>query len=224
MPSYRFVPLFDDAAGGPTPVLVLQQQTDMTWQVAGMQSIPGPLPPTLDTVTIGGLATLANMTGISNSPEKNTITDALRTALVTLVPLGTAPITNQLLAVGNKLGSDSLLASVPTVNMNQDAATPLFTVPATPVSRSCIITMVVLRACSGSLTTASISFGFTSPTFADVIANAAHTELTGATLYTKLLAKAGALVGTAGQVFSVICNTKQGGAMTLTVDVYGYLF
>lgn len=115
----------------------------------------------------------------------------------------------------------SLLASTVAVDMNTATATTLFTVP---VGVSCIPTHIVVRNASTSLTTASYSFGFNSAAFNNLIANATHTELTGATLYTVLIVIVGAKVGVAGDTLKVLMNTLQGGAATTTIDVYGYLF
>lgn len=117
--------------------------------------------------------------------------------------------------------SEQKLASVLGVNMNTATPTPLYAVPA---GKTCVITKIVLKNASTSLTTASISFGFTSAAFNDVIATATHTELTGATLYTILVPKVGAILGVAAAVLNVLCNILQGGAATLDIDVYGYLF
>lgn len=107
------------------------------------------------------------------------------------------------------------------VNMNTATATTLYTCPA---GKSCIITRVVIRNASTSLTTASYSFGWNSAAFDNVIANAAHTELTGSTLYTILSAKVGATVGLTTETFKVLMNTLQGGVATTTMDVFGFLF
>lgn len=113
------------------------------------------------------------------------------------------------------------LATVTGIDMNSVAETTLFTVPA---GKSCVPTHFVNRAASTSLTTASWSFGFNSGTSNDVVANATHTELTGSTLYTILDAKAGSARGAAADVLRIRVNTAQGGAATMTVDVFGFLF
>src|SRR4029079_818111 len=100
----------------------------------------------------------------------------------------------------NKIGApvfgalmlDLPLSTTALVDMNTATATTLYTVP---TGFSCIITKVIVRLASTSLTTASYSFGYESTTFANVIANATHTELTGNTLYTILIPKTGAKVG-----------------------------
>ena len=112
------------------------------------------------------------------------------------------------------------LSTTTGVDMNTATPTALYTVP---TGRSCVITRVVVRNASTSLTTASYSFGFNSATFNDVIANATHTELTTSTLNTVLIAKAGSKTGAAADTFKVLMNTLQGGAATTTMDVFGYL-
>lgn len=112
------------------------------------------------------------------------------------------------------------LAKVAAVNLNVTTKTTLYTVP---TGRSCLVLYVVVRAASTSLTTASYGFGFDANA-TDVIAEATHTELTGNTLYTVLQAKAGSKIGAAADVFGVKCGTGQGGAATVTVEVYGRTF
>ena len=117
--------------------------------------------------------------------------------------------------------NEMLLSSTAAVDMNTATATTLYTVP---TGFSCLITKVIVRLASTSLTTASYSFGYEATTFANVIANATHTELTGNTLYTVLSPKTGSKVGTAADTFKVLMNTLQGGAATTTIDVLGILF
>lgn len=116
----------------------------------------------------------------------------------------------------------SLLASISGVDMNTATPTALYTVP--PGVSGCIITHVVVRGASISLTTASYSFGFNDASYNDVIANGTHTELTGNTLYTNLVAKIGAKIGVAGDILKALMNTLQGAPATAIMDVYGYLF
>jgi len=125
------------------------------------------------------------------------------------------------LTAATVIGVEDLLSTTASVNMNTATATTLFTCP---TGKSCVVTRVAVRNASTSLTTASYSFGWNSASFNDVIANATHTELTGNTLYTVLLAKTGATVGTSTGTFKVLMNTLQGGAATTTIDVFGYYF
>lgn len=118
--------------------------------------------------------------------------------------------------------SESRLAAV-SLDLNPAGATPVMsTLYTCPAGKSCIITRIVLRAPSGNMTLASISFGWDA-NGSDVIANATHTELTGSTLYKALSPMAGAKIGVAAGTFKAAINTKQGAAMTVTVGVHGYL-
>lgn len=196
----KYLSLFNDVTGGPPRQLVLDLQADGSWLILGV-TCPGK--PTLETLSVSGLA--LSTLGVTDAVDLRFVTDAMLARLAILTALGT----------------EQLLASVAAVDMNKDPETALYVVPG---GKSCIITKVVLRNCSGNLTTASISFGFTAAAYSDVIANATHVTLTGNTLYEIVSAKVGAKVGVAAATFSVIDNTKQGAAMTLTIDVYGYLF
>lgn len=131
------------------------------------------------------------------------------------------PVSTSNGGTGSTLGADVLLSSTAGVDLNTATATTLFTCPA---SSTCAITKVLITAASTSLTTASISFGWNSASFNDVIANATHTELTGSTLYTVLNAKVGAKLGAAADTFKVLANTLQGGAATVTIKVFGIVY
>lgn len=111
-----------------------------------------------------------------------------------------------------------LLASVASISLNVSTKTALYTVPA---GKSCVVTAVCVRAASAGLS-ATFGFGFDA-SCTDVIAQATHTELTGATLYTVLTAKAGAKLGAAADVFGVKVSAGTQVA-TVTIDVYGRVF
>lgn len=113
------------------------------------------------------------------------------------------------------------LATVTGVDLNTATAQTLYTVP---TGKSCIPTHLVIRNASTNLTTVSFSIGFNSASFNDIVANATHTELTGSTLFTVLIAKAGATRGVAADILKLLNNTLQGGAATCTIDVFGFLF
>ena len=117
--------------------------------------------------------------------------------------------------------TEILLSTTTGVDMNTATATTLYTCPS---SKTCVITRVAVSTASTSLTTASWSYGWNSATFNDVVANATHVELTGATLYSILGAKVGATLGTSTGVFKVLMNTLQGGAATTRMDVFGYVY
>lgn len=115
--------------------------------------------------------------------------------------------------------SDEMLLQSTSVDMNTATASTLFTCT---TGRTCVITKIVVRNASTSLTTASYSHGWNSASYNDVVANASHTELTGGTLITVLTPRVGAKLGASGEAFKVLMNTLQGGAATTTMEVYGY--
>ncbi len=160
----------------------------------------------------------ATTAGVTDTTDKRFVTDAELANIVTLGPL--AALEAQLAIVGASL-SETLLASAAAVDLNTATASTIFTVP---TGKSAVITKFVIRLASTSLTTVSFSIGYESTTFANVLANATHTELTGNTLYTVLLAKTGAKVGTTTQLLKLLCNTLQGGSASATVDTYGYVY
>lgn len=117
-------------------------------------------------------------------------------------------------------GVERLLQTTNSVNLNTATATTLYTVPS---GRSCIVTKFIIRNASTSLTLASVSFGYNSTSFNDVVPNQTYTELTGSTLYTPIMADMGAKVGAATDVLKIKANTLQGSAATCSIDVFGIL-
>ena len=114
----------------------------------------------------------------------------------------------------------TLLETTASVDLNATAETTLYTCPA---GKSCVVTHVVLRSPSAAVTTASISFGWNTGNADDVVANAV-VSLTGSGYYEVIEAKSDAALGTAGGTFKIDVNTAEGGALTATIDVFGYLF
>lgn len=138
-------------------------------------------------------------------------------------PVGTYPSNPASITAGSAIqaspaGAEVLLSST-SVNLNSATAQTLFTVPA---GVSCEVTRIVVRNASTSLTTVSFSIGWNGATFDNVLANATHTELTGATLYTSLAPKTGATKGAALDVLKLLCNILQGAPATATIDIFGY--
>ena len=117
--------------------------------------------------------------------------------------------------------AEKLLALASGVDLNTAVASTLYTVPG---GKTALITRFIIYNASTSLTTVSFSIGFNSATFNDVLADATHTELTGATLFTVLNSMAGAKRGAATNVLKLLCNVLQGGAATADVRVFGILF
>lgn len=120
---------------------------------------------------------------------------------------------NAVSAVGEKR-----IASV-TANLNVLTKTTLYTVP---TGFKLVVTRIVLRSASVSLTTASFGFGFDANA-TDVDTSSLHTELTGATLVSQIIPLAGAKIGSAADVLGIKCSIAQGVAATLVVDVFGVL-
>jgi hypothetical protein len=112
------------------------------------------------------------------------------------------------------------LATVDLVDLNNVATPALYTVPN---EVSCIITAIVVRKASISLSTVSFSIGWTSASYNDVLANATHTELAGPTLATVLAPKTGMLIATPGSVLKLKNNTQQGAPATASFDIFGML-
>lgn len=118
--------------------------------------------------------------------------------------------------------SEQLVASMTgaqRVDVNTTTAQLVYTVPA--IGAGFMVTRVVARKASTSLTTASWGLGYNNPNYDDVIASATHTELTGNTLYSVVPAKAGAVVGTSTAALYFKCSIAQGAAATMELDVYG---
>lgn len=111
------------------------------------------------------------------------------------------------------------VTTVEDVDVNVTTKSTLYTVPP---NKKFIVVCYIPRGASLSLTTAQFGIGFNADAN-DVVASAAHTELTGSTLYKILFAKAGAVVGNAGDVLGLKCTVAQGASATVDVDVFGYL-
>ncbi len=160
----------------------------------------------------GGLDTAASTYGVS------AVARAFDATRLWVLPTASQSIPATVTSNGVSV-VEGMLASVAAVDANVTTKTTLYTVPASKVA---YITKVVIRDASTSLTTATFGFGFNANSD-DVVANATHTGLTGGTLYEIIPAKVAAKEGAAADVFGVQCDTAQGGAATVTIDVFGYL-
>jgi hypothetical protein len=112
------------------------------------------------------------------------------------------------------------LATVDLVDLNNAATPTLYTVPN---EVSCVITAIVMRKASISLTTVSLSIGWTAAAYTDVLATATHAELTGPTLATVLAPKTGMLIAVPGSVLKLKNNILQGAPATASFDIFGML-
>lgn len=172
-----------------------------------------------DLLAVGGLQLTTS--GVEDSTDKRFVTDAELAALSDMTDAGLGDLATELAALASQTGGETLLSTTDAVDLNTATETNLYTVP---VGKSCLVTRVIIRNASTSLTLASVGFGFNAGTDNDVIASAVHTELTGNTLYTIVIPKVGAKVGVAEGVFSVKPTILQGGAATVTIDTFGVLF
>ncbi len=157
--AQKTIPLFDDPAGGDLRYLVVKQQPDLSWLVLGVTS-PGN--PSMDILSVSGL--LLSTAGVADSAGKCFVTDTELGNLVILQPL--AAVEAELAALAAQTGAETLLASVPTVNLNTAGAQNLYTVPA---GKTAVVTKVVVRDASISLTTVKIALGYTGAGYTDVM-------------------------------------------------------
>lgn len=119
--------------------------------------------------------------------------------------------------------AETILASIPNVDLDNLAETTLFTCPA---GKSCIITKVVMRLATGAglpLGTASISFGWNTGDADDVIANGVR-ALTAAANYIVIGAANDAEIGLTTGTFKITVQTAEGAALTVTIEVFGFIF
>lgn len=135
-------------------------------------------------------------------------------------PTNAATITAAAAIQASLTGAVSVLKTTNLVDLNTATPTTLYTVP---TGFQAVVTRCIFRNASTSLTTASWSIGWNSAAFDNVIADATHVELAGATLYSSISAKVGATKGVAADTLKLLANILQGAAATISVDVCGYL-
>jgi hypothetical protein len=112
------------------------------------------------------------------------------------------------------------------VDANSTLLQNLFTLPASlagfPIV-GCVIAHMVIRNATISLSTVSVAAGWNA-SGNNTFATATHTELTGPTLATVILATTGQTIGLASGSFGIKNSIAQGVAANFTVDVFGYIF
>jgi hypothetical protein len=156
-------------------------------------------------LTVSGLA--LTTAGVTDALNKRFCTDAQK---------------NNIDAAALALAAgENLLASNAGVNLNSSATPTLYTVP---VGKTAIITKIIIKGASVSLTTWSGSFGWTGTTYADVVADAKHTTLTAATMAEIVAPMVNAIMGVAAGTLKLKNNTLQGVAATADILVFGILF
>lgn len=93
-----------------------------------------------------------------------------------------------------------------------------------PTGKTTVVDHLIIRNASTSLTTASCGFG-QDANASDWAATATHTGLTGSTQYQKITGPTTVgVVAAAAATFGVKCTILQGGAATVTIDVFYYVF
>jgi hypothetical protein len=124
----------------------------------------------------------------------------------------------------------TLLSSTAGVDLNgaPAAETTLLTVP---IGKTAIITHVILRTASADCSTAVVTLGVPGGTCDEWLGDQALTLLDGVTKYVTLYSDQGTsqtpeggILFASGTAFGLEITTAQGGAATVTVDVFGYLF
>ena len=111
------------------------------------------------------------------------------------------------------------LATVTGIDVDVTTKTTLFVVP---TGKKLIVTHLVFRTASISLSTASWGVGFDAGG-SDVMASETFVELTGDTLLTIRQTIDGSKLGVAADILGLKCSIAQGAAATIDADVFGYL-
>jgi hypothetical protein len=147
--------------------------------------------------------------------------------------LGTYPTTptrlseNAGIAQTRKLGQQLLTPQGGVlIDANSTLLQALFTLPAStalfPVV-GCVVSHLVIRGATISLSTVSVAAGWNAAGN-NTFATATHTELTGPTLATVILATTGQTIGLPSGSFGIKNSIAQGVAANFTVDCFGYIF
>ena len=174
------------------------------------------------TIVFGGISVSGlglTTAGVADALNKRFMTDAQKASLIDLA--GTLqPIEAALVALQTAGTLELLLQHNAAIDMNAAPAQTICTVPA---ATKYTVTKIILSGPSLNLTTVSLSIGWTAAAYADMIANATHVALVAAASYEILVPKPGSLIGGAGAVLKLLCNTLQGAPATCAVDVYGIL-
>lgn len=106
-----------------------------------------------------------------------------------------------------------------TVDLNVTTKTSLYTVP---TGYKFYVERVLIRDASAAITTAEFSIGFNAN--ADDVAGAElYADVNGATKYRFIAPATTAIFGAADAILGLKCTTPEGGALTVTVNVFGVL-
>ena len=122
----------------------------------------------------------------------------------------------------------SLMSSTASCDLNAANGTEksLYTVPAGKVL---VVDHIIMRAFSAACTTAVVTFGKTGGTCDEFLGDQTLTAISGTGDYLIVSPVPNATPPmaeffTAAQVFAMELTTQEGGALTCTVDVFGYLY
>ncbi len=125
-------------------------------------------------------------------------------------------------------GVIALLSSTPSVDLNgaPTTETALYTVP---TGKVLVVDHIIMRAFSGNCTTAVVTFGKTGGTCDEFLGDQTLTNASGTGDYLIVSPVPNATPPkveffTAAQVFAVEITTAEGGVLTCTIDVFGYLY
>ena len=111
------------------------------------------------------------------------------------------------------------LSTASLVDFTTGTPTLIYTVP---FGKSLVVTQIIIRTASASLTTVSISFGY-NVTCNDLFPNAMHTSVISNLKYRLITpdTSTSPIIGIAGSGLYVKANTPQ--PVTVTLEVFGYL-
>jgi hypothetical protein len=120
------------------------------------------------------------------------------------------------------------LISSTSVNLNQGAGTEieLFTVPA---GKTLVPVVIIMRAFTAAVNNSVVTFGKTGGTADEFLGDQTLTNITGTGDFLIIQPVPNATSPkaeffTAGQIFALEITTDEAGALTSTVDVFGYLY
>lgn len=176
---------------------------------------------TLDTTTLPNNS-LFVLSAVSSSTVTLTAPGGSINGVATIFPRSTVLVwlsnTQFIILPWRNAATPTLLASVPGVDLNTTTKTALYTVVN---GKPVIITDVIIREASTSITTAQAGVGFDA-SGVNVVASQSLSDIVDDNGYIKLPILVGASIGTSLSVLGVKPTVPQGAPCTATYDVYGY--
>ncbi len=123
-------------------------------------------------------------------------------------------------ALGRQYVLLNKFSSTSRIDLNSLNIKNLFRVPN---SKKLIVTDMIVRKASAAITTASFSIGYNSGSFDNVIGSTIYSSIANDNEYIKVDIDSPSVVGDGGQVLKVNIDTPEGSALTITLDILGYL-